>query len=143
MAWTAPLTWSTGYLATASDFNTHIRDNENYLYSTLPYICNQVIYNSTNRIPGTVYQNTTGKILAVEASIEVYILGSAVGWVVAYCSSTGSATTQVGAFELPNSGEAPTGMWGSVTFLAPKDFYYYVTGAPSPTLKSWVEITLF
>jgi hypothetical protein len=31
MAWTTPRTWLTGETCTASQFNTHIRDNENFL----------------------------------------------------------------------------------------------------------------
>ena len=33
MAWTTPKTWVTGELATASDLNTYIRDNQNAIFS--------------------------------------------------------------------------------------------------------------
>ena len=37
MAWTTPRTWVTGEFVTASIMNTHVRDNLNYLNSTLDY----------------------------------------------------------------------------------------------------------
>ena len=33
MAWTSPRTWQTGQLVTASNLNTDLRDNLNYLYN--------------------------------------------------------------------------------------------------------------
>jgi len=35
LAWTTPRTWTTGELVTAAMMNTHVRDNENYLYDAL------------------------------------------------------------------------------------------------------------
>jgi hypothetical protein len=36
MAWTSPLTWQAGQVVTASDLNTHLRDNLNYLLAGSP-----------------------------------------------------------------------------------------------------------
>jgi hypothetical protein len=33
MAWTTPATWTPGQVVTASDLNTHLRDNLNFLFS--------------------------------------------------------------------------------------------------------------
>lgn len=37
MGWTTPTTWVNGSVPGATDLNTHIRDNENYLCSGRPY----------------------------------------------------------------------------------------------------------
>lgn len=44
MAWTTPRTWTVGETPTAAVFNTHVRDNLNFLYS--PPSCR--VYNSAN-----------------------------------------------------------------------------------------------
>lgn len=36
MAWTSPQTWTSGQVVTASDLNTHLRDNLSYLFSGRP-----------------------------------------------------------------------------------------------------------
>ena len=37
MAWTTPKTWTTGDLVTATDLNTHVRDNMNVLFAPTNY----------------------------------------------------------------------------------------------------------
>jgi len=36
MGWTTPITWTPGQVVGATDLNTHIRDNEGYLYNGRP-----------------------------------------------------------------------------------------------------------
>ena len=140
MAWTTPLTWSTGYLATASDLNTHIRDNETYLYSTLPYSCSQTSYNTTTRIATTTYQNTTGKILFVQATMNV--VSDPYAYIYAYCNSTNTPSSTEVASQLLTTATSST-VFGEVSFVVPVNFYYIVTGASNVVTNKWVETILF
>ena len=54
MAWTAPRTWVTGELVTASIMNAHIRDNFNYLFSSNG---GQAFNSATLATSSTVYTN--------------------------------------------------------------------------------------
>lgn len=45
MAWTTPITWTVGQIVGASDMNTQIRDNMNYLFASRPL--QQIVWSTT------------------------------------------------------------------------------------------------
>lgn len=73
MAWTAPRTWVTGELVTASIMNTHIRDNQLYLKTEVDRIDTLSYDEAPVRAIDTIYQNTSGKLMFVICSIVVQI----------------------------------------------------------------------
>lgn len=62
MAWTSPRTWTAGEAPTAATFNTHVRDNLNYLYDA-PYAA--VIATSTQSLT-----NTTETLITFATEID-------------------------------------------------------------------------
>jgi len=126
MAWTTPITWTTGYVATASDLNTHIRDNEDYLKTEADTI-NLVEQFQPARAFDTIYQNTTGKIMCI-------------------CVCAGNVNTRTRI--LTGSTSPPIASTSSVlhvgvtyydsqTFFVATDFYY--TASSNATLRLWTE----
>lgn len=65
MAWTTPKTWATGELVTATDLNTHLRDNLNALF-TPNYV--EVAINNFSTTSGS-YVDVTG------ASVDITTKG--------------------------------------------------------------------
>jgi len=73
MAWTTPKTWTTGELVPASDLNTYLRDNANYLYDTaVPKIAEIPVTNNDTAIS---VQNGIGGInLTIPTHMDGWIL---------------------------------------------------------------------
>ena len=86
---------------------------------------------SSRAFNGTVYQNTSGKVMI--ATVQAYSAGS--GNVTLYCASGSSPSVIVGGMATP--------IVNSCTFVIPPNYYYKATiGLGSPTVNSWVEWTL-
>ncbi len=128
MAWTTPLTWSTGYLATASDLNTHIRDNEDYLKTKADKL-NLLSQSQPARTVSTasIYQNTTGKIIGV-----CVCAGNVANTLSILCGSTNPPTTSTSRFYTSGVSD-----YQSTTFFVPPDFYY--TASSALTTFRWTE----
>ncbi len=139
MAWTTPITWSTGQIVTAAQMNEQIKNNEDYLYGTLPYTISQA---STSKVIGTEYQNTTGKIMSVALTIYMSsVTGTCDDSI--YCSSITPASTGTRVGRTVLVGIVNAINTGVVTFLAPPNYYYKIvnqdTGTGSSQLTSWTE----
>lgn len=74
MAWTNPKTWSVGETLTASNFNTHVRDNLNYLnWQHKVKTADQTVNNSAVLVNDThlVFAVATSEVWHVEVSLMV------------------------------------------------------------------------
>ena len=58
MAWSAPKTWSSGYVVLASDLNTHLRDNLNVTAPAVMTTQGDVIYASGANAPARLAKDT-------------------------------------------------------------------------------------
>jgi hypothetical protein len=83
MAWTTPTTWSNGVAVTASDLNTHVRDNLRYLKGLdgVPYIENaiELAEQATPATPATgrarLWPATSGLWYGIDDAANTYALG--------------------------------------------------------------------
>lgn len=95
----------------------------------------------TQSAPGkakdTVYQNTTGKLLAVVIGVG---LGAAVSQCTVYCDAANPPVTQVGYGYNPGMAG---GMGVTISFVVPPNYYYKLTtSAGTLVVSSWIEYTL-
>ncbi len=147
MAWTAPATWSTGQIVTATELNEQIRDNETYLKGQTDRLDSQsqtVLAGSTDRLSNTTYQNTTGKyMLVITRANTPNGLGNSVG-LTAYCNSSSPLTSVIAESTAYSTNS--TGPEVCITFPVPVSWYYKVTmsgtGAAWPGGSGWVETIL-
>ena len=144
--------WTTGELVTASKLNT----NTGPVYSVA-----QADVTASRAIDGTVYHNTSGKIILVtiEATLIVVkysttsVNGTAsIGF---YCDAAASPTTLVNQSflqllitGLSAGSNGQTMQSPSVTFFVPSGYYYKALAtssgdASAPGLGKWFEWTLF
>lgn len=116
---------------------------------------------ASRAINGTVYQNTTGKVLSVVISVgcAVYKVNTTGvnGWsqVLFYTGATSTPATVVGAVSnsffvagLAAGGGAQNSISGTVTFEVPINYYYkavsaYGSDGSAPSKNSWIETQLF
>lgn len=69
MAWTTPATWTAGQIVNASDLNTQIRDNENYLL-------NGIARANLVRVGGANYTTASVTMVDVDAANLILTLAS-------------------------------------------------------------------
>lgn len=94
MAWTAPITWAAAQLVSATDLNTHIRDNENFLYTRFP-VQQALVTNAGN------YTTTSTSFVDVDATNLILTITPATGTVVIMAFLTASlAVTGTVYFDL-------------------------------------------
>ena len=144
MSWTTPKTWSTDEVITSAIFNTHTRDNLN----AIDGLFDTITPASTARVLGTIYQNTTGKIMFVIPVIRGYVANELYVRMFMYCASTTPPTTSTSSFFL-NCGTltGTTTRFATMATFVPPNFYYYVTvtsewGGGDGYIENWVEYTL-
>ena len=137
MAWTTPMTWSTGAVVTAPQLNEQVRDNENYLYNAL-YTLTQTKYATTTRLLSTNYQNTTSKIMFVYCSVRIDG-GSPNSMAMSFGTESTSPPTSILGPKIQGSGT--TDIAATVTFAVPSSYYYIVScsfvGAHAE--RAWIE----
>ncbi|MEL6148480.1 MAG: hypothetical protein AAGK74_02200 [Chloroflexota bacterium] len=76
MTWTTPKTWGTGDLVTASDMNTHLRDNLSYLKDAITFDVVSVDSNYTdNDINSFVDVDSTNVSLTVSTRGKLALVG--------------------------------------------------------------------
>ena len=68
MAWTTPLTWAVGQLVTASQMNTHVRDNLNYLKGA----AGTITFDAGAAITGAVSATTATFSGALQATLATF-----------------------------------------------------------------------
>ena len=135
MAWTAPRTWTTGEVVTASIMNTHVRDNQLAIKSWIDTITFNDVTGS-RAIDGTVYQNTSGKIKLVAINIRVPT-GSIAG-IELFTDSGASPSTKICEVGSYNTSSGILSF--QACMLVQKNHYYKADdGATSPTLYDWME----
>ncbi|MBI2869387.1 MAG: hypothetical protein HYX96_06145 [Chloroflexi bacterium] len=91
---------------------------------------------ASRAIDGTVYQNTSGKIIMV--AVSMYLNGG---------DGAGGGSAYVGAANPPTSivagwldyASASFGVKGTLTFIVPPSYYYKIGTVGSPTLGTWTE----
>ena len=93
---------------------------------------------------GTIYQNSSGKVVIVTVVVNLFINTSGNASYTPYCSAASSATTSLGQHLL---GGIPGNTTTSCTFTVPPGWYYRVvsstTGSGNTvTLNQWTEWTL-
>ena len=153
MAWTNPLTWETGQVVSASDLNTHLRDNERYLRgrvlaqwpaSTLATSTSDVAVGPelSSVISGAAYEYR----FADDASQKVYgYFAAPPGFVgdtplVAKLYWTASSTTGAARWEISlgswSAGELPN------THVVPSDGFALATVATTANHLSIATITV-
>jgi hypothetical protein len=77
MAWTAPRTWVTGELVTASLLNTHVRDDLSYLKASPTFDGSVIVAGSITAGSGSVgIVDATGKIPAISSTYFASLSGS-------------------------------------------------------------------
>jgi hypothetical protein len=121
MAWTTPKTWAAGELLTASDMNTYLRDELNYLASGRPY--NASSFTAGASTTSTSYSDTGLSVtLTPAASTRVLIIVS----LFAVKNTAGSGflrvlrdgATQIGnATQVDYNGGSATAIWVPCTFI--------------------------
>ncbi len=127
MAWTAPRTWNVGDIATASNFNTHIRDNETYLKTQTDNI-NVVAQASSANTFGNIYQNLSGKFLSVAVTMTV-------------AGDTVNAKVGSGSPPATLVGKALNSITDTLDFFVPNNYYYTISTGGAAVLISWVKWT--
>jgi len=134
MSYTVPISWSTGQIVTASQLNEQIKDNMTYVHDAL-YTVAYSNYTSTTRVPGTTYQNTTGKIMMLN------VMG------VIYASTSGYLVIRSEASSPPLAVKSYIGidgvLGGTFTITAiikPSEYYRTDSGVYTP--YGWVEWTI-
>jgi hypothetical protein len=105
-----------------------------YVHDSLPS-SGLVAYYSTTRLFNTVYQNTTSKTIAVNASYKDFpATGS-----FAYVGTSSPPTNEVA--RTSNGGTGDT--FNTMTFFVNPTYYYEVSNTTAATILNWVEWSLF
>ena len=135
MAWTTPRTMVTGTTGTVADWNTYIRDNENYLYNAFPNIVFKDV--TVSRAVGStnVYQNTTASVLFCRVRIQSS--STAAGANAAYVASTSPPGVFVDQKYLPIDVSKVTD--GHLTFFVRSNYYYTIGIQSNVSLAQWFE----
>lgn len=126
MSWTTPITWTTGQVVTAANLNTHIRDNENFLYGdtswTAPTFANSWVDF------GSPYPAAGFRLIGTR---------------VVMTGAIKSGTLGVAAFTLP-TGYRPTGQVKAPSFSGNAAVYILISaaGAVIPEVGPATEMTL-
>jgi len=114
-------TWATGELVTAAKMN----ENTGPIYT-----CTETDVTASRAVDGTVYQNTSGKLMFATITIQCGVTGAAN----IYCSANASPA------QIAQVGIAPN----AVSFFIPPNYYYKVSQAVATiSLLYWIEWTLF
>ena len=133
MAWTAPSDFATSHKVTAAEWNAMNGTSGDmaYLktYTDATRTVSQSDVTGSRAIDGSVYHNTSGKIMI--ATITGYGSGS----VTFSCDSNASPTTGIGVLA---STASATG-----TFIIPANYYYKAPKSGTYSLSYWIEYTLF
>src|SRR5258708_27288320 len=93
MRWTAPPTFTPGQVVTATDLNTYLRDNPNYLYARPN--------SSIKRVNGSDYTTSSSTFVDIDGtnlSITLTLTGAAV--LVCFTANIPSAFGGNGAFDV-------------------------------------------
>lgn len=144
MAYTSPSTWSTGQVVTATQLNEQIRDNMTYVHDGFVAF-SQNLYDSTTRLlDGTVYQNTTGKLMIINATFQLTISSGNPNSVVAfYCGTSSPPTTNPIAYPALQSASITFAFYASIpiTVYVPPNYYYRVASTTTTIglVYNWVE----
>ena len=115
MAWTAPKTWTSGYVVLAGDLNTHLKDN---LLMTAPAIITtegDIIYASGANTPARLAKDTNStRSLTntggsnIPAWAQVALANGVSGTLPVGNGGTGQTSLTAGAILIGNSGSAVT-----------------------------------
>jgi hypothetical protein len=108
MGWTLPATWNPGQVISATDLNTHLRDNLNYLFSGRP---RQTIKRDNN----ANYTTTSTSFVDLDAtnlSITLNLSGSAVLLLFTAISTTGGGGVAFVDFDIDGTRFAAGGADG-------------------------------
>jgi len=140
MAWTAPMTWSTGPIVTAAHLNEQIRDNETYLKAETDRIDNNLqIFPTTARAMDTAYQNTTTGLKMATLSIVHQCSTMDTAFVCVGSTSPGTHIARLRYSEI-----AEGAVYSNITVPVPPNFYFGVsTSVGAPSISAWVEMNLF
>lgn len=139
MGWTAPRTWVDEEFVDETLMNTHIKDNQAYLKSSVETHKTVTRTNATasRAIDGTVYQNTSGKYRY--CTITCYADTAQVEGINIYCDADNPPTTLIAAYlgiALYQNKVVP--------FFVPPGYYYKVDyNAATPGWGLWFEYDLF
>jgi hypothetical protein len=141
MSWTAGEDVTTGQLITAARWNNYMGASGSieYLKDAVETISQSEVSGS-RAIDGTVYHNTSGKIMFV--AINIKAPADSGGSVMAYSDSSNPPTTVV--FEGSNGciGDNPTFESVTVLFFVQIGHYYKVSGNAGTSLAHWQEIEI-
>lgn len=137
--WSTPSDFAVSHIVTAAEYNAigGASGDVVYLYNA-SYPTALTSYNTTSRLFGTTYQNTTAKMITVQAtgtagagdvrtSLGGFVGSTSPGTLIVRQTAVGSATY---------SGCA------SITLIVPSNFYYTVSDASAPnpaTQNLWIE----
>ena len=118
MAWTTPRTWISGEMATAALMNVHVRDNLNFLFSTLDYSAGTWTPTLTFDTPGDLvvaYTTHVGRYNKFGTLVycQAYVLTST------FTKTTASGGLRVGGIPFPNVNTSDaygaTPIWQGIT----------------------------
>lgn len=73
MAWTTPKTWVTGELVTATDLNTHLKDNLNALRGVPSIVSNFALYSQTNSTGFIDVSSSLNQTVSVSAGSRLHV----------------------------------------------------------------------
>lgn len=146
MAWTAPKTWTVGEFVTKAMLDEQIKENMVYLKGEADKHATVTLSDVTSsRAIGTVYQNTSGKIMLV--SIEAGCSASGAGDASYVYAATGASNPPT--MKVSGGGITAGSLSGNWTlFFAVQPSYYYkmfethAGGGATPTLYKWIEWVL-
>jgi hypothetical protein len=136
--------WATGELATAAKLNTN----------TGPiYTATQADVLGSRAIDGTVYQNTSGKIMVVTISVQTDIPVSSTNagaFISVYCDANAAPVliiAETGRVITTTPSTARLGDVFTVTFIVNSNYYYKAVSTTANggtiTKDKWTEYTLF
>lgn len=131
MGWTAPRTWTTAEIVTASHLNEQVRDNEVYLKGETDKL-DDVSHSEPTRVSGTIYHNGS-KIRLVTITVEADQDES--GNLVVLCDADASPSDRIGNIHV----DYATARREAVTFVVPPDWYYKATASANASIYEWHE----
>ena len=138
MGYTAGVDRATSYKVTAANWNEQLGATGSLVtvHDAL-YTCTQTDVAASRAVNGTIYQNTTGKVVIAMITIN-YANTSAVATFI--CDSNASPTTQIGLVNIVADNVLNTKI--ATTFIVPPSFYYKVAPTGSINIVNWFEWTL-
>ncbi len=109
------------------------------------YTCTQSDVTASRAINGTVYQNTSGKIMIVTVSVTMTCDNLETATVTFYCAAANPPTVVKGIVSHFQQAATLSSVNGAITFVVPVNYYYKATasGTGAAAKQSWIEDTLF